>query len=125
MATLLIPTPLRPYTDGQVELELHGRDIAALLALLTEEYPTVRPYIYDERDQLRPYVNLFLNGEDVRNLEGDKTPVGKDDKVRIVPSIAGGASPTLHMSVMATRDRGGMIVSGSPKRTGNSLECIA
>lgn len=90
MATLHIPTPLRPYTDGKIEIELSGNDIAAILSLLAEEYPAVRQYIFDESDQLRPYVNLFLNGEDVRNLEGDKTPVGKDDKVRIVPSIAGG-----------------------------------
>jgi molybdopterin converting factor small subunit len=90
MATLHIPTPLRPYTDGQIEIVLNGNDIAAILSLLAKEYPAVRPYIFDEADQFRPYVNLFLNGEDVRNLEGDKTPVGKDDKVRIVPSIAGG-----------------------------------
>lgn len=90
MATLHIPTPLRPYTEGQKEIELHGDDVAALLELLIVEHPPVRQYLYDERDNLRPYVNLFLNGEDVRHLEGEKTPVGKDDKVRIVPSIAGG-----------------------------------
>lgn len=90
MATLHIPTPLRPYTEGQNKIELQGKNIAAVLSLLVDEFPAVRPYIYDERDQLRPYVNLFLNGEDVRNLQGDETPVGEADKVRIVPSIAGG-----------------------------------
>ena len=90
MATLHIPTPLRPYTEGQSTIELDGKNIAAVLSQLVDEFPAVRPYIFDERDQLRPYVNMFLNGEDVRNLQGDKTPVGKDDKVRIVPSIAGG-----------------------------------
>jgi molybdopterin converting factor small subunit len=90
MATLLIPTPLRAYTEGNAKIELHGKNIAAILSLLVDEFPAVQPYIYDERDHIRPYVNLFLNGEDVRNLQGDETPVGKDDKVRIVPSIAGG-----------------------------------
>jgi len=90
MATLHIPTPLRPYTEGQIEIELHGKNIDAVLSLLVDEYPAVRSYIYDERDRVRPYVNMFLNGEDVRHLQGNKTPVGKDDKVRIVPSIAGG-----------------------------------
>jgi molybdopterin synthase sulfur carrier subunit len=90
MATLHIPTPLRPYIEGQTEIELAGEDIATLLSRLAEAYPAVKQYIYDEGGQLRPYVNLFLNGEDVRNLEGENTPVGKEDKVRIVPSIAGG-----------------------------------
>ena len=90
MATLHIPTPLRPYTGGQSTIKLDGKNIAAILSGLVDEFPAVRPYIYDEQDQLRPYVNMFLNGEDVRNLQGDKTPVGVDDKVRIVPSIAGG-----------------------------------
>jgi molybdopterin converting factor small subunit len=90
MATLHIPTPLRPYTEGQSKIELDGKDIAAVLSLLVDEFPAVRPYIYDEQDHVRPYVNMFLNGEDVRNLQGDETPVGVDDKVRIVPSIAGG-----------------------------------
>ncbi len=90
MATLHIPTPLRPYTEGQSKIDLDGKDIASVLSQLVEEFPTVRSYIYDEQDHIRPYVNMFLNGEDVRNLQGDETLVGKDDKVRIVPSIAGG-----------------------------------
>ena len=90
MATLHIPTPLRPYTGGQKVIDLDGDSVAAILELLVDEHPDVRQYIYDEGDNLRPYVNLFLNGEDVRNLEGEKTPVGEDDKLRIVPSIAGG-----------------------------------
>jgi adenylyltransferase/sulfurtransferase len=92
MSTLHIPTPLRPYCEGRKEIELHGDDVAALLELLVEEYPDVRQYLYDEQDILRPYVNLFLNGEDTRNLEGEKTPVGEGDKLRIVPSIAGGCA---------------------------------
>lgn len=90
MATLHIPTPLRPYTGGKMEIEVHGKNIADLLLQLVDEFPAVRPYIYDEQNHVRPYVNMFLNGEDVRNMQGDETPVGKDDKVRIVPSIAGG-----------------------------------
>lgn len=90
MATLHIPTPLRPYTEGQMEIEVHGKNIAALLLQLVDEFPAVRTYIFDERDRVRPYVSMFLNGEDVRNLRGNETLVGEDDIVRIVPSIAGG-----------------------------------
>ena len=91
MATLHIPTPLRPYIDGKTEVELDVEDVATLLMQLVEAYPAVGQHIYDEGGKLRPYVNLFLNGEDVRNLEGEKTPLAADDKLRIVPSIAGGA----------------------------------
>jgi adenylyltransferase/sulfurtransferase len=57
---------------------------------LTRQYPSVHTHLFDEGERLRAYVNVFLNDEDVRNLEGEKTPVQDGDRLMIIPSIAGG-----------------------------------
>jgi MoaD family protein len=91
MSSIRIPTPLRTYTDGEKEVQVSGETVGEVMQQLTRQYPSVRTHIFDEGEQLRPYVNVFLNDEDIRNLEGAQTPVGERDRLMIIPSIAGGS----------------------------------
>jgi molybdopterin converting factor small subunit len=91
MATLRIPTPLRPYTQGQSQIDVQAANVAGALAELTRHYPSLKPHLYDEDGDLRAFVNVFLNDEDVRHLDGHDTAIQPEDRLMIIPSIAGGA----------------------------------
>ncbi len=91
MATIRIPTPLRPYVDGQAEVPVIGRTVGAALTDLTMHYPALRQHIYGESGELRSFVNVFVNQSNVSDLDGPDTPISEVDRLMIVPSIAGGA----------------------------------
>jgi molybdopterin converting factor small subunit len=91
MSTLRIPTPLRPYADGQKEIETAETTVLSALSSLTARYPALAPHLFNGDGHLRPYVNVFVNDQDIRNLEGEATALAPEDRVMIVPSIAGGA----------------------------------
>ncbi|GGL71851.1 molybdopterin synthase sulfur carrier subunit [Streptomyces fumigatiscleroticus] len=84
-----IPTILRPYTDGQKAVEGNGNTLAELFADLETRHAGIRARIVDG-DQLRRFVNVYLNDEDVRFLEGINTKVSDGDNVTILPAVAGG-----------------------------------
>lgn len=90
MPILKIPTPLRAYTDGQVEVRVIGANVAEAMANLVEHYPPLRPHLYDSDGKLRPFVNLFLGGQNVRDLDGLATALTDEARILLVPSIAGG-----------------------------------
>lgn len=91
MATkILIPTPLRPYTDKQEAVEASGATIGELLADLTTKYGGLKAHLFNEQGKLRSFVNIYINDEDIRYLQKDQTPVGTNDTVSIIPSVAGG-----------------------------------
>ncbi|MBE0408808.1 MAG: MoaD/ThiS family protein [Anaerolineales bacterium] len=85
-----IPAPLRPYTDGRAEVPVEGETVGAALNNLTAQYPGLRPHLFDERGELRSFVNLFLNDEDIRHLQGVETAIQEGDRLMLIPSIAGG-----------------------------------
>jgi molybdopterin converting factor small subunit len=87
---VLIPTPLRQYTGKQDAVELSGATVGEVLSKLTETHPDLKKHLFTEAGQLRAFVNLYLNDEDVRYLAKDATPVAANDTLSIVPSIAGG-----------------------------------
>lgn len=89
MTTVRIPTPLRPYVGGQTKVEVSGPSVGAALNDLTDKYPDLRQHLF-EGDQLRSFVNVYLNKEDVRQLNGPETAIGDEDTLMIIPSIAGG-----------------------------------
>ena len=91
MATIRIPTPLRPYTAGQAEVPVAGPTVGDILSRLTTQYPNLKQHLYTEAGELRAFVNVFVNDEDVRHLQGAETPVKEQDRLMIIPSIAGGA----------------------------------
>jgi adenylyltransferase/sulfurtransferase len=90
MIIIRIPTPLRPYVQGQKEIEIDAGTVGSALEYLLLQHPTLKPHLYDENGSLRSYVNLFVNEEDVRNLENQSTPLVDGDRLMILPSIAGG-----------------------------------
>lgn len=90
MSVLRIPTPLRPYADGASEIEVNAETVGVALDQLTTQYPSLRKHLFTEEGDLRSYVNLFVNDEDIRHLNGVETPVSPEDRLMIIPSIAGG-----------------------------------
>lgn len=89
MATIRIPTPLRPYTGGNSAVSVNGGTVGAALTDLTTQHPDLRQHLF-EGDELRSFVNIYLNQEDVRYLEGAETEIADSDTLMIIPSIAGG-----------------------------------
>lgn len=90
MATIRIPTPLRQYTDNQSAVDVEGGTAGDALAQLADNYPQLRQHLF-ENGKLRSFVNVYLNEEDIRYLDGEKTAVGEEDTLMIIPSIAGGS----------------------------------
>jgi adenylyltransferase/sulfurtransferase len=95
MTTVRLPTPLRTYAEGQKEVEIDAGSVADALQDLTKRYPGLKQHLFDDHGDLRRYVNVYLNDEDVRDLQGVETEMQNGDRLMIVPSIAGGrgASP--------------------------------
>jgi adenylyltransferase/sulfurtransferase len=92
MATrILIPTPLRPYTDKKDAVEAEGATVGELLADLTKKHGGLKAHLYNEEGKLRSFVNVYLNDEDIRYMQKEKTPVSPGDTISIIPSVAGGA----------------------------------
>jgi MoaD family protein len=83
---------LRPKTGGQAEVEATGSDVGEVLHSLTGEYPETQEQLFGEDGELNRYVNVYLNDEDVRVLDGLGTAVKDGDTVVILPAMAGGAS---------------------------------
>jgi len=90
MSAVRVPSPLRPYTEGMKEIDVQAGTVGGALLALADQYPGVKTHLFDEQGDLRAYVNVFLNDEDVRGLEGAATPIQPTDRLTIVPSIAGG-----------------------------------
>jgi adenylyltransferase/sulfurtransferase len=90
MPNLRIPTPLRTYADGQTEVVVQGKTVGEAMNDLTNQYPALRPHLFNGDGQLRPFVNLFLNEDNVRDLQGEETALKEDDRLILIPSIAGG-----------------------------------
>src|SRR2546427_7269938 len=91
MAKILIPTPLRPFTDKQDAVDAAGATVGELLADLTRKHSGLKAHLYNEQGKLRSFVNVYVNDEDIRYLQREQTPVAANDTVSIIPSVAGGA----------------------------------
>src|SRR3990172_6719246 len=89
---VLIPTPLRPYTDQKEAVEIEGARVRDLLDNLTERYRDLRKHLFADSGTLRSFVNVYVNEDDIRSLDRFETAVSEKDVVSIVPSIAGGAA---------------------------------
>ena len=87
---VLIPTPLRPFTGRKDVVELEGGTVGELLANLTAQYGDLRQHLYSAEGKLRSFVNVYVNDEDIRYLEREKTAVTPGDTISIIPSVAGG-----------------------------------
>ncbi len=85
-----VPTPLRRFTGGAEEVNANGATVAALVNNLEKNYPGIKDRICDEEGRVRRFVNIFVNGDDIRFLSNLDTAVKDGDEVSIVPAIAGG-----------------------------------
>ncbi len=90
MAILRIPTPLRSYTNGQVEVNVGGNTVAEAMQHLVEQFPTLKPHLYNGEGRLRPFVNLFVGENNVNDLQGLETQLDENARLILIPSIAGG-----------------------------------
>jgi molybdopterin synthase sulfur carrier subunit len=89
LSLIRIPPPLRGETEGAREIEARGETVRELLDDLMSRFPALRGQILRE-DELVPFVNVYVEGEDVRTKEGLETPVGEDATVILLPAMAGG-----------------------------------
>jgi sulfur-carrier protein len=90
MPTVKIPPVLRPKTGGVAEVPTAGATVGEVLSALAEAHPDTREQLFDDAGELNRYVNVYLNDEDVRVLEGLDTPASDADTVVILPAMAGG-----------------------------------
>ncbi len=90
MPSIRIPSPLRSYTDAHPEVQTRGETVYEALQDLVRQYPTLKTHLFNNDGTLRPYVNLFLGEENVMELAGMQTPLKPEDRLLLLPSIAGG-----------------------------------
>ncbi|MGN6360913.1 MAG: ubiquitin-like small modifier protein 1, partial [Thermomicrobiales bacterium] len=88
---ILVPTALRQFAGGREEVEAGGATVGDVLGQLTTAHADLKKHLYKDNGQLRNFVNIYLNDEDIRYLEKAATPVADGDVITIVPAIAGGA----------------------------------
>ncbi len=89
MATVRIPPVLRSHTAGKRDVHVEGSTVDAVLTQLASEYPSLRDQLF-ENNQLRTFLNVYVNDEDIQYLQKQETPVGEQDVVIILPAMAGG-----------------------------------
>ena len=85
-----IPTPLRRVTNGQDKVNVEGSTLGEIVGSLENEFPGIKERLCDEQGELRNFVNVYVNGEDVRFLQGLDTVTKEGDEISIVPAVAGG-----------------------------------
>ena len=85
-----IPTPLRRVTNGQDKVQVNGDSVGAIIGDLDSQFPGLKERLCDEQGELRNFVNIYVNGEDVRFLDGINSAIAEGDEISIVPAVAGG-----------------------------------
>lgn len=90
MPIVNIPTPLRKLTAGQSRVQVEGTDIAGVIEALEAQYPGIRDRLMDEAGEIKRFINIYVNDEEIRALQSKATPVVAADRISIVPAMAGG-----------------------------------
>ena len=86
-----VPTPLRKYTQGVAEVSAQGANVKAMVEDLEKNFPGIKERICDETGKIRRFVNVYVNGDDIRFLQNLETNLKEGDSISIVPAIAGGS----------------------------------
>jgi molybdopterin converting factor small subunit len=92
MATVVIPTPLRKFTNQTAKLQVSANTVGEIIDSLVRNFPDLKKHLLDEKGKVRSFVNIFAGDDDIRDLQEEKTVVGDSTIVSIVPAIAGGLS---------------------------------
>ena len=90
MATIIIPTPLRKFTNSNAKVTISASNVKGVVNELTLHFPDLKKHLLDEQGNVRSFVNIFVGDEDIRNLQKEATPVKDETVISIVPAIAGG-----------------------------------
>lgn len=90
MATVIIPTPLRKFTKNAVRLTVQANSISEMINKLTTDYPDLKKHLLDANGKIPPFINIFVDDDDIRNLQQEQTVVQENTTISIVPAIAGG-----------------------------------
>ena len=90
MATVIIPTPLRKFTNNTAKIDINAGTIEETVNELTINFPDLKKHLLDEKGQIRSFINIFVGDSDIRDLQQEKTSVRSDTLISIVPAIAGG-----------------------------------
>ena len=90
MATIIIPTPLRKFTNQKSRLDVDGSSVKEAIEDLTLNFPDLKKHLIDEKGELRTFVNIFVGDDDIRDLQKGETKVEPTTVVSIIPAIAGG-----------------------------------
>ena len=90
MTTIRIPVPLRSIVEGKETIEITGKSVGECLELLCKVYPEIKDRLFDENNNVRRFINIFVNDEDIRFLQDKETPIVSADVISIVPAMAGG-----------------------------------
>ena len=85
-----IPTPLRKVTNGEDKADAEGNTVSAIIASLDSQFPGIKSRLCDDNGKLRSFVNIYINGEDIRFMDGVESGVDAGDEISIVPAVAGG-----------------------------------
>ncbi|MCH7997436.1 MAG: MoaD/ThiS family protein [Chloroflexi bacterium] len=88
--SLKIPTPLRRMTNGESTVDVDGTNLMECIDSLDAQYPGIKERLVSDNGELHRFVNVYVNGEDIRFIDGIKTPIKTGDEVSIVPAVAGG-----------------------------------
>lgn len=91
MATVIIPTPLRKFTNSVSRLSIQAGSVQELIHKLSIEYPDLKRHLLDANGKIPSFINIFVDDDDIRNLQHGDTPVKDSNTVSIIPAIAGGA----------------------------------
>lgn len=90
MATVIIPTPLRKFTENNARLETDATTVQSALRTLSEKYPDLRRHLFDDSGNIRSFLNIFVGEDDIRDRNMGETPLESNTVLSIVPAIAGG-----------------------------------
>lgn len=90
MATVIIPTPLRKFTNNTARLNVKAGNVQDIVNDLSFNFPDLKKHLLDENGKIRSFVNVFVGDDDIRDLQNEHTSVKEDSVISIVPAIAGG-----------------------------------
>ena len=92
MATVIIPTPLRKFTNNIARIDVTASKVSDVVNQLTSNFPELRKHLIDASGKIAPFINIFVDNSDIRNLEREQTPVKENAVICIIPAIAGGTT---------------------------------
>lgn len=90
MAKIIIPTPLRKFTNNEANIETSGSNVMTSVEDLANQYPDLKKHLFDDEGAIRKFIRIYVGDQDINSLDNENTPVADDTVISIIPAIAGG-----------------------------------